>query len=204
VVAGFSREKETGECTLTVDGRLGEWSCTATLQDGRYVPVGPAADGAPPVPAHLRGTLARLRAGGPRSTPDLLKAEGGNRRALLDRLGALEALKLVERSGAGRKNDPLVWTATGAAPVAAVAAPEPEEPAARSNPAYMAYLNGPVWAAKRTRVFARAGGTCEACGQARPVEVHHTEYPAVLGEESLDTLLAVCRPCHRAAHGRGA
>jgi hypothetical protein len=33
------------------------------------------------------------------------------------------------------------------------------------------------------------------------VEVHHTEYPAVLGEEPLTTLRALCAPCHRAAHG---
>src|SRR5262249_58363743 len=50
VIAGFSREKATGECTLTVDGRLGEWRCTARLVRGRYVPGGrgdgdPAATG---------------------------------------------------------------------------------------------------------------------------------------------------------------
>jgi hypothetical protein len=29
VVAGIRRDKQSGECTLAVDGRLGEWTCTA-------------------------------------------------------------------------------------------------------------------------------------------------------------------------------
>src|SRR5262249_13549323 len=111
VIAGFSREKATGECTLTVDGRLGEWSCTARLVGGRYVPVGrgagrpavpggeahaassaaasPRAPAAVPLPSHLARTLATVRTRAGADTDALLDAEGGSQRALLDRLGAL-------------------------------------------------------------------------------------------------------------------
>jgi hypothetical protein len=206
VVAGFRREKATGECTLAVDGRLGEWTCTAVLKDGRYEPVETPAGGdgdgdgeGPVVPVHLRGTLARLR-GTPQDgieEDDLLGQEGGSKSALRARLKALGRLGLASRTGRGVRNDPFRWQATGAP----ASTPEPT-PAATADPAYDAYLNGPVWAKKRAAALARAAGVCEACGQGEPVEVHHLERPTVLGEEALDTLQALCARCHRAAHGR--
>ena len=58
-----------------------------------------------------------------------------------------------------------------------------------------------MWTRKRAEALVRAGGACERCGDGTPAaEVHHLERPAVPGEESLDTLQALCAPCHRAAH----
>jgi hypothetical protein len=206
VVAGFRREKQTGECTLAVDGRLFEWTCTAVLRDGRYEPVAtPAADdetGAergPAVPVHLRGTLARLRgapAGGIEEG-DLFGQEGGSKSALRLRLKALSGLGLAVSHGRGVRGDPRRWRATDAP----AATPEPV-PAATADPAYDRYLKSPVWARKRGAALTRAAGGCEACGQREPVEVHHLERPAVLGEEPLSSLRALCAPCHRLAHPR--
>src|SRR5262249_24181901 len=134
VIAGFSREKQSGQCTLTMDGRLGEWSCIAVLKDGRYVPVGAAGDdpdapGAEPAPAssptagpgavvprraHVAPTLAPVRGRPGASTGELLAAEGGSKRGLLDRLGELHRLGLVTRRGRGVRGDPVCWTATEA------------------------------------------------------------------------------------------
>jgi hypothetical protein len=204
VVAGFRREKATGECTLAVDGRLGEWSCTARLVDGRYEPVetsagGDGADdeGGPVVPVHLRGTLARVRgapAGGIEED-ELLRQEGGSKSGLRKRLRALEALGVATCSGKGVKGDPYRWQAMDA-PVA----PPAPAPAATADPAYDRYLKSPNWARKRAAALARAAGACEACTQGEPVEVHHLERPAVLGAESLSSLQALCAPCHRKAH----
>jgi hypothetical protein len=119
VVAGFQREKSTGECTVTVDGRLGEWSRTAVLEDGRYVPVAGPVPGPRPSPEgdsgptkvdpHLRPTLDRLLAMGETSTGDLHAAEGGSKQGLLKRLAQLERLRLVTRRGKGVRNDPVRW-----------------------------------------------------------------------------------------------
>jgi AAA domain len=212
VIAGFSREKTTGECTLTVDGRLGEWSCTARLEDGRYVPLPVAGSGAAPgseparaptgtaVAAHLRPTLERL-IGAPAeraelTTDELLALEGGSKRALLDRLAELEKLLLVIREGRGVKGDPHVWKATGAPAVAKGSAP-----AVRDDPEYVAYLKSPEWAARRAEALRRADGHCGRCGPggAPPVEVHHLTYERLRAELPGD-LIALCAPCHRRAH----
>jgi hypothetical protein len=75
---------------------------------------------------------------------------------------------------------------------------------ATADPAYDAYLNSDVWAAKRAQALELARGACERCGDGTPaVEVHHLERPAVLGEEALDTLVALCAPHHRLAHPTG-
>jgi hypothetical protein len=207
VVAGFRREKATGDCTLAVDGRLGEWTCTALLKDGRYEPVetsegddGGDDEQGPVVPVHLRSTLARLRAAPPDGVEEdelLEHEEGIGKSGLRRRLKALGHLGLAKRTGRGVRGDPFRWHHTGAP-----AATPKSVPAATADPAYDAYLKGPVWAKKRAAALARAAGVCEACGQGEPVEVHHLERPAVLGEEALDTLRALCVPCHRAAHGR--
>jgi hypothetical protein len=199
VIAGFKREKASGECTLAVDGRLGEWECTAVLEHGRYVPVeaqpGDAEEGQAPAPAplpsHLRGTLARLRLAGPITADALLAAEGGSKRALLGRLGELRALGLADRSGRGVAGDPYVWVAAGGGPGPG----QPAPPSATDDPAYVAYLRSPEWATRRAEALARAGGRCERCG-APAREVHHRTYERV-GAERPEDLQALCAPCHR-------
>ncbi len=46
---------------------------------------------------------------------------------------------------------------------------------------------------KRAAVFRRSGYLCERCGERVAEEVHHL---AGLGDNSVGSLLSVCRPCH--------
>ena len=70
--------------------------------------------------------------------------------------------------------------------------------------AYNKYLKSAVWQRKRQLVMERNrrlhGGLCEACGENRPSDVHHTEYPQTFGHEPLWTLKAICRRCHEIFH----
>ena len=53
----------------------------------------------------------------------------------------------------------------------------------------------------RTRrlVSIRAGGRCEICGERAALEFHRTTHERV-GHERPDDVLALCPPCHTAAH----
>ena len=69
--------------------------------------------------------------------------------------------------------------------------------------AYELYLRSDAWQAKRAAVLERAGRSCERCPAGSglfPValDVHHLTY-AHLGDELLDELEALCRPCHERA-----
>lgn len=69
---------------------------------------------------------------------------------------------------------------------------------------YGSYLNSEAWAMRRNRVFKRAGGICEGCGERTATQVHHLTYEHV-GAEFLFELAAVCAPCHDKLHaGDGA
>lgn len=65
---------------------------------------------------------------------------------------------------------------------------------------YLAYLSSPKWKAKRKEVIARCKNLCEKCGKRQVRNIHHKHYDN-LGDEPLDDLLGVCRPCHREIHG---
>lgn len=65
--------------------------------------------------------------------------------------------------------------------------------------AYGDYLASEQWQEKRRKVFARAGGICEGCGESEPSEVHHISYEHV-GAEFLFELVAVCKACHDRIH----
>jgi hypothetical protein len=47
----------------------------------------------------------------------------------------------------------------------------------------------------RRMVMARASGVCERCGNRLADEIHHTRG---LEDNRIESLLAVCRSCHRA------
>lgn len=64
---------------------------------------------------------------------------------------------------------------------------------------YNAYLNTPEWRDRRRKVFARAKGLCEGCGDNAAVEVHHLTYQHVCNE-FLFELVALCEPCHLRIH----
>lgn len=65
---------------------------------------------------------------------------------------------------------------------------------------YQEYLRTDHWKETRARIIARAGGKCEACGKAGPLEVHHLTYERLFNENDND-LLALCGKCHGLRHG---
>lgn len=65
--------------------------------------------------------------------------------------------------------------------------------------AYDDYLASAEWQEKRRKVFARAHGICEGCGESDASEVHHISY-AHVGAEFLFELVAVCKACHDRIH----
>jgi len=69
---------------------------------------------------------------------------------------------------------------------------------------YAAYLASDRWAGIRLRVMARCGGVCEVC-RGRPAgTVHHRGYGlATMTGQRLDSLVACCHGCHRAAEFDG-
>jgi 5-methylcytosine-specific restriction endonuclease McrA len=64
---------------------------------------------------------------------------------------------------------------------------------------YSAYLQSDAWQQLRPRVFDRAGGICEGCGQATATQVHHLTYKHVTNE-FLWELVAICDNCHERVH----
>lgn len=66
---------------------------------------------------------------------------------------------------------------------------------------YGSYLRSALWSAIRRRVYVRADGRCEACGEQPPENIHHWSYSvATLQGEQLKHLEAVCKPCHDQFH----
>jgi hypothetical protein len=57
------------------------------------------------------------------------------------------------------------------------------------------YMASREWRLKRQQVIDRAGGVCERCLLASIENVHHLTYER-LGDERLDDLQGLCRPCH--------
>lgn len=186
---------------MVTSRRYGDMDITATLQEHRYVTTrqgteageaSPAPDPdsapSPPLPSHLVRTLTTLRgASEPLTMEQLLAVEGGTVTPLGKRLAALQERGLATSSGRGVKGDPIRWAAVSSST------------AVRDDPTYMAYLKSAEWIVKRTQVLHRAGGQCERCHGAPPVEVHHLTY-ARMGDERPSDLVALCAPCHRLAH----
>ena len=70
----------------------------------------------------------------------------------------------------------------------------------RRRAEYEAYLQTPEWADRRDRIFKRANGVCEGCGEAPAEQVHNLSYEHG-GNEFLWELVAICRRCHLSVHG---
>jgi hypothetical protein len=68
---------------------------------------------------------------------------------------------------------------------------------------YRIYLQSEQWQCLRQKVFVRAGGQCEGCGEHPASEVHHLTYANIFAER-LFQLVAVCSECHRLVHRIGA
>jgi 5-methylcytosine-specific restriction endonuclease McrA len=65
----------------------------------------------------------------------------------------------------------------------------------------------PIPADVRRDVLQRAGGRCENCGDAGPLEMHHMTYSwgregldLIFGHERPGDLMALCRSCHLGEH----
>lgn len=224
VIASFDREKASGVCTLTVEGRLGEWEQTARLEGTRYVPIAAAgspsaasdeaqkqepaapapaapAPAPPPVTAHLQTTLDAVAAAGVFGAETLAvqQATGAAMSTVTARLRALRDAGAITSTGAGGKGDPLRWFAADAAP------PQSAPPAPTADPAYVRYLGSKEWRERCAPVLERAGGRCEDCG-APPaagdtLEVHHLHYGTLYAERPED-LAALCSGCHRRRHAK--
>lgn len=67
---------------------------------------------------------------------------------------------------------------------------------------YEEYLRHPKFLAVRKRVMERAGGICERCRKRPATQPHHLRYPVWGTFDVPENLLAVCRPCHAAIHGK--
>jgi hypothetical protein len=66
---------------------------------------------------------------------------------------------------------------------------------------YYQYLCSREWVLKKAQVRERAGGICERCEKAPLKDTHHLSYRN-LGNEPLEELLGVCRPCHAYLSGK--
>jgi hypothetical protein len=64
---------------------------------------------------------------------------------------------------------------------------------------YDTYMRSDAWRRRRELVLKRCAGTCEGCGVAPAVEVHHHHYRN-FGEEFLFDLAGVCSACHERLH----
>lgn len=60
---------------------------------------------------------------------------------------------------------------------------------------YYQYMASREWRLKRRAVIEQYGNWCRRCLSAPIENVHHLTYER-LGDEDLDDLLGVCRPCH--------
>ena len=71
-----------------------------------------------------------------------------------------------------------------------------------NNKAYSALLTERKWKRKREQILRRDGWKCTACGKKTTLQVHHTYY--IDGhkpwEYPNDSLLTVCRDCHKDYH----
>ena len=66
---------------------------------------------------------------------------------------------------------------------------------------YDKYIQSKTWKRKAKAARKRAGWTCERCGVAAPLDVHHKTYVRFKRELARD-LEALCRPCHEAHHAK--
>lgn len=71
----------------------------------------------------------------------------------------------------------------------------------RLSAEYFAYMRSPEWKAKRDTVIYLKGTICRLCKQDSIIEpdVHHMTYER-FGNEHMDDLIVVCRPCHDRIH----
>lgn len=60
----------------------------------------------------------------------------------------------------------------------------------------------PQWQGLKLKVLERDHYICKDCGSPINVQVHHTRYPELWGEETIDDLITLCDECHAKKHGK--
>ena len=65
---------------------------------------------------------------------------------------------------------------------------------------YQEYLQTPRWQALRAAAIEQFRGRCAVCNSGKNLNVHHREYPEVLGSEEQWQLTVLCRNCHELFH----
>jgi 5-methylcytosine-specific restriction endonuclease McrA len=73
---------------------------------------------------------------------------------------------------------------------------------------YTRLMRHPRWRSLRERILNRDGHRCRHCGSAQGLEVHHRQYRldgrtgrlVLPWEYGDDTLVTLCRDCHREGH----
>ena len=68
---------------------------------------------------------------------------------------------------------------------------------------YHEYLHSAKWKSLRNRRLRKDGHRCRLCNR-KATQVHHRQYPEVLGEEGLGDLTSLCKSCHGLFHASGA
>lgn len=66
---------------------------------------------------------------------------------------------------------------------------------------YLNYIRSPEWRLKSNKCLDAANRICQRCKERRATQAHHLTYARLFHELPLD-LMAVCKPCHEAIHGR--
>lgn len=61
------------------------------------------------------------------------------------------------------------------------------------------YLKSPLWRAKRIEALTFYGSKCSRCGN-EGGDVHHKTYARTGGNELIQDLEIICRPCHESHH----
>lgn len=64
---------------------------------------------------------------------------------------------------------------------------------------YQAYMKSDAWKEKRKMALIRDNYTCQICLDSQAEQVHHLSYDN-FGNEPLEDLLSVCKPCHDYLH----
>ena len=57
-----------------------------------------------------------------------------------------------------------------------------------------------IWRELRETRLKHDDYKCHKCGAAYNLQVHHTRYPEVWGEEIIDDLVTLCDECHKNTH----
>ena len=67
---------------------------------------------------------------------------------------------------------------------------------------YLAYLESKKWAELRNWRLKLDDYKCAICGNPHSLEVHHLLYPTVLGTESINHIVTLCKNCHQIVEKR--